>query len=59
MSPLTLEGAANSRPNQFATLKGSPDDWRLNGPFPVDDQRRLGEPLMKAIGFDFNQGASM
>jgi carboxypeptidase Taq len=28
----------------------------LNGPFPVDDQRRIGEQLMKAVGFDFNQG---
>jgi carboxypeptidase Taq len=28
----------------------------LNGPFPVDDQRRIGERLMTAVGFDFNQG---
>ena len=28
----------------------------LNGLFPVDDQRRIGERLMKAVGFDFNQG---
>jgi carboxypeptidase Taq len=28
----------------------------LNGPFPVDDQRRIGEQLMKAVGFDFRQG---
>jgi carboxypeptidase Taq len=28
----------------------------LDGPFPVDDQRRIGEQLMKAAGFDFNQG---
>ncbi len=28
----------------------------LNGSFPVDDQRRIGEQLMKAVGFDFNQG---
>lgn len=28
----------------------------LNGPFPVDDQRRIGEQLMKAVGFDFTRG---
>jgi len=28
----------------------------LDGPFPVDDQRRIGERLMTAVGFDFNQG---
>jgi carboxypeptidase Taq len=28
----------------------------LDGPFPVDDQRRIGQQLMKAVGFDFNQG---
>ncbi|WP_119678142.1 carboxypeptidase M32 [Indioceanicola profundi] len=26
------------------------------GPFPVDTQRRMGEALMKAIGFDFTRG---
>jgi carboxypeptidase Taq len=28
----------------------------LNGPFPIDDQRRIGEQLMKAVGFDFTRG---
>ena len=28
----------------------------LDGPFPVDDQRRIGEQLMKAVGFDFTRG---
>ena len=36
--------------------KSSPAIQPLNGPFPVDDQRRIGEQLMKAVGFDFNQG---
>jgi carboxypeptidase Taq len=28
----------------------------LDGPFPVEAQRRLGEELIRAIGFDFNHG---
>ncbi|WP_201838527.1 carboxypeptidase M32 [Microvirga zambiensis] len=28
----------------------------LEGPFPVDDQRRIGEQLMRAAGFDFDRG---
>jgi carboxypeptidase Taq len=28
----------------------------LDGPFPVDAQRRLGEELIRAIGFDFSRG---
>ena len=28
----------------------------LEGPFPVEAQRRLGEGLIRAIGFDFNHG---
>jgi carboxypeptidase Taq len=36
--------------------KSLPAIQPLNGPFPVDDQRRIGEQLMKAVGFDFNQG---
>ncbi|UVF19270.1 carboxypeptidase M32 [Microvirga terrae] len=36
--------------------KGFPAIQPLNGPFPVDDQRRIGEQLMQAVGFDFNRG---
>ncbi|KLK93951.1 peptidase M32 [Microvirga vignae] len=36
--------------------KGRPAILPLDGPFPVDDQRRIGEHLMKAVGFDFNRG---
>jgi carboxypeptidase Taq len=36
--------------------KGLPAIQPLNGPFPVDDQRRIGEQLMQAVGFDFNRG---
>ena len=28
----------------------------LDGPFPIDAQRRLGEGLIRLIGFDFNHG---
>jgi carboxypeptidase Taq len=28
----------------------------LDGPFPIETQRRLGERLMNALGFDFNLG---
>ena len=36
--------------------KSLPAIQPLDGPFPVDDQRRIGEQLMKAAGFDFDQG---
>ncbi|MGE0623906.1 MAG: carboxypeptidase M32 [Pseudomonadales bacterium] len=28
----------------------------LTGPFPIDDQRRLCERVMRTLGFDFNRG---
>ncbi|WP_414472134.1 carboxypeptidase M32 [Microvirga sp. M2] len=36
--------------------QGRPAIQPLDGPFPVDDQRRIGERLMKAAGFDFDRG---
>jgi carboxypeptidase Taq len=36
--------------------KNLPAIQPLSGPFPVGDQRRIGEQLMRAVGFDFNQG---
>ena len=36
--------------------KNLPPIVPLAGPFPVDIQRRLGEMLMKAVGFDFARG---
>lgn len=41
---------AQERQKELPTIK------TLNGPFPVDDQRHIGEQLMKAVGFDFDQG---
>jgi carboxypeptidase Taq len=34
--------------------QGAP--WPLDGPFPVEAQRALGEKLIRAIGFDFTHG---
>jgi carboxypeptidase Taq len=28
----------------------------LEGPFPIETQRRIGETLMKVAGFDFHRG---
>jgi carboxypeptidase Taq len=36
--------------------KSLPAPQPLNGPFPIADQKRIGERLMKAAGFDFNHG---
>lgn len=36
--------------------KGRPAIQPLDGPFPVDHQRHIGEQLMKAVGFDFDRG---
>ncbi len=33
-----------------------PQAKQLKGPFPVDQQRKLGVTFMKALGFDFNHG---
>lgn len=35
---------------------GRPEPIMPDGPFPVDAQRDLGERLMRALGFDFDQG---
>jgi carboxypeptidase Taq len=35
---------------------GLPGVQALNGPFPIEMQRALGERLMTAVGFDFNRG---
>jgi carboxypeptidase Taq len=36
--------------------KRLPAPLALEGPFPVEQQRRLGEELIRLIGFDFNHG---
>jgi carboxypeptidase Taq len=36
--------------------RGEPATLALDGPFPVDAQRRLGEELIRIIGFDFHHG---
>lgn len=36
--------------------RGRPAPLPLEGPFPIEAQRRLGEGLIRAIGFDFNRG---
>ncbi len=36
--------------------KGLPAIQPLDGSFPVEDQKRIGEQLVKAVGFDFNRG---
>ncbi len=36
--------------------RSQPAPLLLDGPFPVAAQRRLGETLMRAAGFDFNHG---
>ncbi|MBJ6127718.1 carboxypeptidase M32 [Microvirga splendida] len=36
--------------------KGRPAVQPLEGPFSVDDQRRIGKQLMQAVGFDFKRG---
>jgi carboxypeptidase Taq len=33
-----------------------PPSFQLNGPFPPEEQRRVAETLMRAIGFDFHRG---
>ena len=36
--------------------RSAPAPLDLDGPFPVDAQRRLGEELIRVIGFDFHHG---
>lgn len=36
--------------------KSEPAPLALDGPFPVEAQRRLGEELIRIIGFDFHHG---
>jgi carboxypeptidase Taq len=36
--------------------KRQPQPLALNGPFPVAEQRKLGEELIRLIGFDFTHG---
>jgi carboxypeptidase Taq len=39
-----------------ARQQSLPSVQALTGPFPIDSQRRLGERLMTAVGFDFDRG---
>jgi carboxypeptidase Taq len=36
--------------------RGEPQPLPLDGPFPVEAQRKLGEELIRVIGFDFDHG---
>lgn len=45
-----LVEAARARQNR------EPAPLPLTGPFPVEAQRRLGETLMRTLGFDFSRG---
>lgn len=36
--------------------RSQPDPLPLDGPFPVEAQRRLGEEMIRRIGFDFHHG---